>query len=101
MTNLKELIKSKRLYFDGGTGTVLQEMGLPTGTPPELWNIENPDKITKLHKLYLDAGCNIITTNTFGINCNKYENFRELIEKGIECAKLAVLHRKNFYTNKN
>ena len=90
MSNLRELIKTKRLYFDGGTGTVLQGMGLPTGTPPEVWNIEHPEKITELHKGYLDAGCNIVTTNTFGVNREKYENYDELIEKAIGCAKAAV-----------
>ena len=45
-----DTIKNKRLYFDGGTGTVLQSMGLEAGTPPEMWNITNPDKIETLHK---------------------------------------------------
>lgn len=97
MNTLRELIKTKRLYCDGGTGTVLQEMGLPTGTPPEIWNIENPEKITELHSRYLDAGCNIITTNTFGVNRDKYENYEELIEKAIECAKTAVIDRKDAF----
>ncbi len=94
MSNLREIIKTKRLYCDGGTGTVLQSMGLPTGTPPEKWNIEHPERITELHKRYLDAGCNIITTNTFGVNRDKYENFEELIEKAIACAKSAVQGRE-------
>ena len=93
MNNLKNLIKTERLYFDGGTGTVLQEMGLPSGTPPEIWNIEHPDKITALHTMYLDSGCNIITTNTFGINCEKYENYAKLISSAISCAKEAVKGR--------
>ena len=90
MNNLRELIKIKRLYCDGGTGTVLQSMGLPMGTPPEVWNIEHPERITELHKRYIDVGCNIITTNTFGVNCEKYENYGELIEKAILCAKSAT-----------
>ena len=90
MNNLRELIKTKRLYCDGGTGTVLQSMGLPMGTPPEVWNIEHPERITELHKRYIDVGCNIITTNTFGVNCEKYENYGELIEKAILCAKSAT-----------
>ena len=86
-------MKSKRLYFDGGTGTVLQKMGLPSGQPPELWNLMEPQKIISLHKAYLDAGCNIIKTNTFGINRDKYPNYRELIRAGIDCAKKAVENR--------
>ncbi len=93
MNNLRELIKKKRLYFDGGTGTVLQSMGLPAGMPPEKWNIEQPEKITELHKSYLDAGCNIIKSNTFGVNCLKYDNYAQLIKKAIDCAKNAVAGR--------
>ena len=66
---ITQAIKERRLYFDGGTGSVLQSMGLKPGEAPELWNIQAPDKITSLHKQYIDAGCDIIKTNTFGINC--------------------------------
>ena len=85
-----DAIKNKRLYFDGGTGTVLQGMGLPSGTPPESWSISHPEKITALHKAYIDAGCNIIKTNTFGVNKLKYENYEEYIKCALECAKAAV-----------
>ena len=88
-------MKNKRLYFDGGTGTLLQEMGLKGGEPPELWNITNPQKITALHKTYLEAGSDIISTNTFGINKLKYENYEELIIAGIDCAKKAVGESKD------
>ena len=97
MKDINELIKKQRVYFDGGTGTVLQGMGLPAGRSPELWNIEQPDKITALHKAYLDAGCNIIKTNTFGINREKFTNYRELISAGIACAREAVKGRENAF----
>ena len=77
--NIRDAIKSKRLYFDGGTGTVLQSMGLKAGETPESWNITNPSKITALHKAYLDAGCDIIKTNTFGVNKDKYDNYELLM----------------------
>ncbi len=88
--DIRELIKRKRLYFDGGTGTVLQRMGLGAGEVPEEWNVTSPEKITALHKAYLDAGCNIIKTNTFGINKDKYDNYKELIVAAVDCAKKAV-----------
>lgn len=87
---ITDAIKNKRLYFDGGTGTVLQSMGLPAGTPPESWNLSAPDKITALHKAYINAGCNIIKTNTFGVNKAKYKNFEEYIRAALKCAKDAV-----------
>ena len=90
-------IKEKRLYFDGGTGTVLQELGLPAGTPPEIWNIENPSKITELHKGYINAGANIIKTNTFGVNRDKYDNFEELIAAAMSCAKDAAEDNENIF----
>lgn len=87
---LIELIGRKRIFFDGGTGTVLQGMGLQPGESPESWNITHPDKISELHFAYLNSGANIIKTNTFGVNCEKFQNFSELIHAGIECAKTAV-----------
>ncbi|MBR5155003.1 MAG: homocysteine S-methyltransferase family protein [Clostridia bacterium] len=97
MANILDAIKEKRLYFDGGTGTVLQSMGLPAGMAPEKWNILEPGKITELHKSYIDAGCNIIKTNTFGINAEKYENYEELIKAAIDCAKLATKGRNDVF----
>lgn len=89
-TDIIKLIRNKRLFFDGGTGTVLQSMGLQPGETPESWNLTNGDKITALHKSYLDAGCNIIKTNTFGINKDKYGNYEEMIVAALDYAKKAI-----------
>ena len=97
MSKILELIKKKRIYFDGGTGTYLQARGLQPSTPPEIWNIENPDAITGMHKAYLDSGCNVITTNTFGINRDKYDNYEELIIAAINCAKKAAEGREEVF----
>ncbi len=94
---ITEVIKEKRLYFDGGTGTVLQKMGLPAGVAPELWNPAQPDKITALHQSYIDAGSNIISANTFGINAEKYENYEELIKAAMDCVKAAVNDRDDVF----
>lgn len=87
---ITKAIKYKRLYFDGGTGTVLQSMGLCSGQAPEEWNLSHPERITALHKSYVDAGCNIIKTNTFGVNCSKYSNYKELAASAVACAKAAI-----------
>ena len=97
MKRITELIKEKRVYFDGGTGTVLQTMGLPAGRSPELWNLEHPEEIISLHNAYFDAGCNIVKTNTFGVNRCKFDNYRELIRAGIDCAKKAAMGRDEAY----
>ena len=57
----KELI-----YFDGGTGTLLQERGLKPGELPETWNLRRPEVIEELHREYLNAGADVITMNTSG-----------------------------------
>lgn len=63
---LEALITRKVLIADGATGTELQKAGLPSGMPPEKWNLIKPDAIDALHRSYLDAGSDIILTNTFG-----------------------------------
>jgi 5-methyltetrahydrofolate--homocysteine methyltransferase len=54
------------LLADGATGTTLFDMGLTSGDSPEIWNAEKPEKITKLHQGFVDAGSDIILTNSFG-----------------------------------
>ena len=56
------------LLADGATGTNLFDMGLQSGDAPELWNVEQPAKIAALHQSFVDAGADIILTNTFGCN---------------------------------
>ena len=51
---------------DGATGTNLFGRGLETGYPPELWSVERPDDILWLHDSFLDAGSDLILTNSFG-----------------------------------
>ena len=74
-------------FFDGGMGTMLQAAGLKAGQLPETLNITNKDMILAVHRAYADAGCEYITTNTFGANCLKFENYDEIIKAGIELAK--------------
>lgn len=95
--DIREVIKSKRLYFDGGAGTLLQSMGLESGEKPEYWNLKYPERIIEMHKRYLSAGANIITTNTFGANREKFDNFEEIISAGIECAKKAAENFENCF----
>ena len=87
---ITELIKGKRIYFDGATGSVLIGRGLPSGTAPEEWNISNPDEIVRLHREYLDSGADIIKTNTFGINPLKYADFDERIKGAVRLANVAL-----------
>ena len=64
---LSDLIAEKGILLaDGATGTNLFAMGLMSGDAPELWNDEQPEKIVKLHQDFVDAGSDIILTNSFG-----------------------------------
>lgn len=64
---LSDLIAEKGvLLADGATGTNLFDMGLMAGEAPELWNEDEPEKITALHQGFVDAGADIILTNSFG-----------------------------------
>lgn len=54
------------LLADGATGTNLFAMGLSSGEAPELWNEDHPERIAALHKGFIDAGADIILTNSFG-----------------------------------
>ncbi len=68
-SRLEELLSQRgRLLADGATGTNLFEMGLLSGDAPELWNASEPEKIRALHRSFVDAGADIILTNTFGCN---------------------------------
>ena len=68
MTNaLTELLEQRDwLLLDGATGTNLFAMGLEAGEAPELWNIDDPDKIRALHDGFINAGSDVILTNSFG-----------------------------------
>ncbi len=64
---LSELLSEKGvLMADGATGTNLFAMGLEAGEAPELWNETQPEKIVALHEGFVDAGADIILTNSFG-----------------------------------
>jgi 5-methyltetrahydrofolate--homocysteine methyltransferase len=68
MTNLLSELLSQRdwLLLDGATGTNLFAMGLESGEAPELWNLSAPDKIRALHRSFIEAGSDLILTNSFG-----------------------------------
>lgn len=89
---ITEFIKNKTVILDGGMGTLLQAEGLPVGEKPEMWNITHPDVITRIHREYLDAGSNVISTNTFGANRLKFspEELEKIIARAVENARVAI-----------
>jgi 5-methyltetrahydrofolate--homocysteine methyltransferase len=94
-SRLAELLSARGvLLADGATGTNLFDMGLMSGDAPELWNDTHPERIRALHQGFVDAGADIILTNSFG--CNR----RRLALHGLEprtaelAAKAARLARE-------
>ncbi len=83
----RELLNSDGvIVWDGAMGTMLQEMGLAAGELPELYNITYPEKITAIHQRYLDAGAQILTTNTFGANRLKLADSGYTVEQIVKAA---------------
>jgi len=91
MKSLLDLLhKKKRLISDGAWGTQLQNKGLPVGTAPELWNVDNPKAVIAVAEEYAKAGSDIVLTNTFGgsrIKLNKEKLGHRVEELNIVGAK--------------
>lgn len=92
--DVREYIKNNILIFDGAMGTMLQQKGLQIGENPEIFGLKNPEKLIDIHKSYLDAGSNVVTTNTFGANELKLEKLgytvEEIVNNAVNVAKLAI-----------
>lgn len=92
--NVVEYIKNNILLFDGAMGTMLQQKGLKIGENPEIFALKNPEKLMEIHKLYLEAGCNVVTTNTFGANGLKLDKLgytvEEVVENAVKMARYAI-----------
>ena len=77
------------LFIDGGLGTMIGK----TDVLPEILNIKEPERIKKIHTAYLQSGADIITSNTFGANRFKLQNYSvsEIVEAAMrnarECAE--------------
>ncbi len=90
--NVKTFLQNNIVYLDGGTGTLLQEAGLPLGELPERWNLTHAEVVRDIHKRYFDAGSNIVVTNTFGANLLKFSptELERIIRAAIENARMAA-----------
>ena len=84
-------IQSGYLIFDGAMGTMLQKSGLEIGEIPDLLSLTNPDLLIDIHRQYVNAGSQCITTNTFGANRLKITDadISKLIAAAVNNAKAA------------
>jgi Methionine synthase I, cobalamin-binding domain len=90
---LRKRLGKELLIFDGAMGTQLQLCGMQAGEIPEVYNIEHPEIIIDIHKRYLMAGADFITTNTFGCNPLKMKDsgycYCDLLKAAVMNAKKA------------
>ena len=99
MDRLTEVLQSRRVLLgDGAMGTMLQLAGLVEGAP-ERWNVERPDVVSAIHRAYVEAGSDFISTNTFGGTRNRLQldgladRVAELNEAGARLAREAAGER--------
>lgn len=91
--NLKEALKNRILVADGAIGTIFYSEGLDTC--PESYNLTHPKKVEQIHRSYIEAGADIIQTNTYGANFEKLKDFnlehrvKDIHRKAVQIAKKA------------
>lgn len=93
--DFRELLKNKEfVLLDGAMGTLIQKSGVEYDSVPETLNITHPELIQSFHKAYVEAGADIVYSNTFGANAYKLKDSRysveEIIGAGVRNAKEAV-----------
>lgn len=99
MSLLERLEKGEIIICDGAMGTLLQDRGLPLGVAPEEWNLTRPEVVAQIHIGYVEAGAEIVETNTFGGNrlklslSNLEGKVEEINREAVRIAKEAVGNR--------
>lgn len=93
---IEELMSKGVVLTDGAWGTELQARGLPVGTLPDTWNVEHPERVEEVPRAYVEAGSQLVLTNTFQANrltLAAYPNapgVAEINRAGVEISKRAA-----------
>ena len=96
MHPLFALARSRVVLFDGCIGAELIRQGLRADECPESWNLTRPEALSALHRAYFDAGCDVVSANTFGANPIKLRGYgledraAELISAGVRLVREAM-----------
>jgi 5-methyltetrahydrofolate--homocysteine methyltransferase len=89
--DFRSYLKDNFVIFDGAMGTMLQRAGLQPGDIPETYNIVHPEIVRDIHKHYVEAGADVVTTNTFQANELKLKDcpysVEDIISHGVKVAR--------------
>lgn len=96
---IEQLVAAGPVVTDGAWGTELQARGLPIGEFPDAWNLSNPGRVAEVARAYVDAGSQVILTNTFGANRIRLaehslaDQLIEINQRGVEISRAAAAGR--------
>jgi methionine synthase I (cobalamin-dependent) len=102
---IQEIIANGPVVTDGAWGTQLQERGLEVGACPDAWNLVHPERVEEVARAYVDAGSQIIITNTFGANrfaLDRHglsEKVAEINRAGVEISRRAAGGRARVFAS--
>jgi methionine synthase I (cobalamin-dependent) len=102
---IQELLSAGPVITDGAWGTQLQARGLELGEFPDAWNLLHPEKVKEVARAYVEAGCDVILTNTFGANRIRMAghepalNVQEINRAGVEISRLAAGSRARVFAS--
>jgi methionine synthase I (cobalamin-dependent) len=96
---IEKLVRKGPVVTDGSWGTQLQRRGLSRGESPDYWNLDHPERVAEVAQAYVDAGSQIILTNTFQasrITLERYgldDKTREINQRGVQISKSVAKDR--------
>jgi 5-methyltetrahydrofolate--homocysteine methyltransferase len=102
---IRQLTANPPVITDGAWGTQLQARGLPVGAFPDAWNLEQPDQVSAVARAYVEAGSQVILTNTFGSNrlrlaeAGLTHNLAELNLRGVQLSRHAAGLRAHVFAS--
>ena len=102
---IEQLLAGGTVILDGAWGTELQQRGLEIGACPDLWNVSQPERVEEVARAYVDAGSQIILTNTFGANRfvlkrhQAADRVAEINRRGVEISRRAAADRAKVFAS--
>jgi methionine synthase I (cobalamin-dependent) len=102
---IETMLAAGPVITDGAWGTQLQARGLGVGEFPDVWNLSHPEKVQEVARAYVEAGSEVILTNTFGANRirmaeqEKPPDVADINHRGVEISRLAAGGRARVFAS--